>query len=377
MRKLSLFVAIALLASCGSGEKPETMQSTVGGNQDEAKDSNLEVTVPDKTLTSDSREETSAHKIPVEVKTLTYETFNHYFEASGIVEPVKEAIVSPEINGQIKEIYVGEGEHVKKGQLLARLNTTITDNTIKEVKTSLELASILYKKQKELWEKKIGSEIQYLEAKNRKEALEGSLETLKAQKEMASIKSPIAGIVDDMFLKEGELAGPGVPMMQVINLDKLYVNIDVSERYIPFVKKGDKVILQFPTYPDLEMEVPVYRTGNIIKPDNRTFTLQLKIANDHSKFKPNMVAITRINDFATDSALVVPSLIIKQDLTGKYIYVVNRTNGITRAEKRYIEPGFSYNENTIIDKGIAPGEQVIVTGYTQVSDGSDIDIKNQ
>ncbi len=375
MRTLVLFAGLFLLASCAGDEAAEKKKQ-LDSKKNEVVQLNSEIAELEKNLENDAGHSSNINRVPVEIKSIDYGEFKHYFKANGVVESINEAFISPEINGQIKEIYVKEGDRVKKDQMLVRLNTSITDNTMKEIETALELANTIYKKQKQLWDKNIGSELQYLEAKNNKEALESRLETLKAQQDMAYVRSPIEGIVDDIFLKEGELASPGIQLMQVINLDDLYINVDIAESFLPSVNKGDVVILEFPTFPGESLKVPIHRVGNIIKKDNRTFTAQLKIRNENEKYKPNMIAVVEINDFATDSAFVVPSLIIQQDLIGTYLYVVSDQEKGLVARKRYIEPGRVYNDKSIVKEGLHPGDSVIVIGYNQVSDGSDILINN-
>jgi RND family efflux transporter MFP subunit len=241
----------------------------------------------------------------------------------------------------------------------------VTENSIKEVETALELANTVYEKQKQLWNKNIGSELDYLQAKNNKESLESKLETLNAQAEMALIRAPISGIVDEILVKEGELAAPGMQVVQLVNLDGLYINADVSEAYITKVKKGDIVSLEFPSLPEIEMEVTVFRTGNIVKSANRTFKVQLKINNVENMIKPNILAKIKINDYTKDQAILVPSIILKQDMEGTYLFTVVDS----KAKKVYVETGKSYKGKTIISKGLKTGDKVIVEGYNQVSDG--------
>jgi RND family efflux transporter MFP subunit len=312
--------------------------------------------------------------IPVTVAKLEPSTFNHYVEVNGSVEAINAAYISPEINGQVEEIYVKEGQKVNKGQLLIKLNSLITESTIQEVKTSLDLANTVYEKQKQLWEKNIGSEIDYLTAKNNKESLESRLNTLEAQADMARITAPISGIIDEVMVKEGELAIPGMQVVQLVNLSSLYINADVSEAYLTKVNKGDIVLLEFPSYPDYSKQVPVYRTGNVVKSANRTFTVQLKIENRQGMIKPNVLAKIKINDYSAENALALPSLIIKQDMKGKYVYVVNEQS--KTAQKVYVTTGMSYMDQTMITEGLESGNLVIVEGFSQVSDGTPVDIVN-
>ncbi|MEN8223811.1 MAG: efflux RND transporter periplasmic adaptor subunit, partial [Bacteroidota bacterium] len=256
----------------------------------------------------------------------------------------------------------------------AKLNTSITENTIQEIKTQLELATTLYEKQKQLWEKNIGSEIQYLQAENNKESLENKLKTLQSQLEMAYIKSPISGVVDGIFIEVGELAIPGFQIMQLYNLSRLNIHADVSEKYLPMIKKGDLVNLSFPTFPDLQMDVVVHRTGNVVKMGNRTFPVELKLDNMNDMLKPNTLVLVRFLDYSEQSALVIPSIIIKKDIKGEYVYVARNNEAKTLAKKIYITTGMSYNDETMVTSGLEAGQKVIIEGYSLVTDGTEVKI---
>ncbi len=314
----------------------------------------------------------------VTVKKLAHEKFDHYFLVNGSVEAVDDAFISPEINGQIKKIHVTEGQRVKEGELLISLNSDVTESAIAEVKTGLELARTIYEKRKGLWEKKIGSEVQYLEAKTNKESLENKLNTLNAQLEMAKIKAPISGIVDKIFKKEGELAIPGIRLIQLVNLKKVYVNAEVSEAYISKVDKGNSVEVTFSSYPGLTVESLIHRTGNVVNPTNRTFLVQLLLDNREEKLKPNMMALLKMKDFSAAAALVVPSVIIKNDLEGSYLYVVQtkEEEGKLVAKKTYVETGMSEGGNTMITQGLEPGQQVVIKGYNLVKNGMRVKIES-
>ncbi len=372
MKKIMFLLLIIIFTACQSNDSPEEIKDKILGYKNDISELNHKIDKLEEELNKYSNDNESEHKISVSVLKLDYQKFNHFLEASGSVESINEAFISPEINGQIKKIYVTEGERVKKGDLLTKINTIITEKTINEVKTSLELTTTIYKKQEQLWKKKIGSELQFLEAKNNKESLESKLSTLNAQLEMALVKSPINGIVDEIFQKEGELGMPGIQLMQIVNLDKLYINIDVSEAYLANINKGDMVTLEFPAYPEIKMEVPIHRIGNVVKPENRTFTVQLKINNRGEKLKPNILSIIKINDFSTDSALVVPSIIIKQDFNGSYVYVAEKQSENMIAKKVYVKTGISDGSNTMITEGLNPGQMVITKGYNLVKNGAEI-----
>jgi len=372
MRKFLSIAIITLFATaCGPADEQETIKEQIRQYKDEVSQLNIKIKDLERQL-SDLGALDEQFITPITVDEISLRPFKHYFMASGTVESVDKAYVSPEISGQLNEVLVVEGETVVKGQLLARLNTSITENTIEEVKTQLELANTLYKKQKQLWEKNIGSEVQYLQAKNNKEALESKLNTLEAQRAMADISSPINGIVDVIYLEEGEMAMPGMQLMQVINLEKMKVTASVSEKYLPVINKGNIVTLTFPTFPELELEVPVYRTGNVINLGNRTFPVELRIDNIKGKLKPNILALITFLDYSMDEALVVPSIIVKEDIKGQYLYIAKETEGKLFAKKVYISTGRSYNDETLVLSGLNAGDKVIIEGYSLVSDGTEV-----
>lgn len=359
MKRLGLIVTVLLVSvafiACSAGKSSD---EAAGGNN------------------PSSSTPVTGTKTLVTVKPMAYEIFEHFFLANGMVEAVHDAFISSETSGQIKTIHVTEGQRVKKDRLLVTLNSEVTESAIAEVKTGLELARTVYEKRKGLWEKNIGSEIQYLEAKTNKESLENKLKTLEAQLDMAKIKAPISGIVDQIFKKEGELAIPGVRLIQLVNLKNVYVNANVSETYLAKIKKGDMVEVSFPSYPELIVETTIHRTGQVVKSKNRTFLVQVLLDNKDEKLKPNMVAVIKMKDFSADSALVVPSIIIKNDLKGYYLYVTEKQEEEKLvARKIYVTPGMSEGSRTMINQGLAPGQQVIINGYNLVKNGMEVEVE--
>jgi len=165
---------------------------------------------------------------------------------------------------------------------------------------------------------------------------------------------------------------PGGMLMRVVNLDEIYINADVSESYISMINEGAIVKVNFPVYPEMLMEVPIYRKGNVINPNNRTFSIQLKVKNPDRLLKPNILSVIHINDFSADSAMVIPSILIKQDITGSYLYTMQQIESKWIAKKVYVTPGQSYLDKTMVVAGLKPGQQIIVEGYNQVSDGSEV-----
>lgn len=375
MKKLLIITSMIVLASACNMNNPEMLEQQIKKKKDQVRELNEQIASLEEQLAENPGEAAEEYLIPVSIKAMEPQPFEHYIEITGKLEAEEDAFISPEMNGQIDKIYVKEGQYAKKGQLLLSLNTSITESSIQEVKTGLELATKLFEKQEELWEQKIGSEMQYLEAKNAKEQAEARLATLEAQLDMARIKAPFSGVVETIMLKEGELAAPGMQVIQMVSLNNLKLYGNLSERYLNSIKKGDMVIVTFPDVEGVDVTVPIHRIGNVIDNASRTFRIEMKINNQQQKLKPNMFSTIQVNDFKTASAFVVPSVAIKQDIKGSYLYVTNLEEGKQKARKRYVETGLSYKDQTMIKEGVSQGDEVIVKGFAQVSDGVSISVK--
>lgn len=358
MKKLFILLAIFTIASCNS-------------NQD-----NADQKTPENEAMSDSTAIVqNKFKTVVKAKTLEEQTFSHYISVSGKVEAVEEAYISAELSAQIEKIHVTEGQLVKSGQLLISLNTDLTDKSIAEVKTGLELTRKLYEKQKNLWDQRIGSEIQFLEAKTNLESTEAKLATLQEQLEKAKIRAPFDGVVEDIIAKEGELAMPGGRLIYLVNLQKLKITGDISESYLSKVKKGEEVEVQFPSYEGMSLKLPITRVGSVIDNLSRTFKIELFMINKDNLLKPNQLAVMKINDFYTEKAIVVPSILIRQDIKGYYVYqVIKNDKGADMASKVYVQTGESYQENTMVVSGLKPGMKIINEGFNLVKSGTLVNI---
>ncbi len=324
---------------------------------------------------ADSGEGGSNERVLVETKLMSPESFAHYLTINGAVEAVEEAYVSPETAGRIMAFHVIEGQQVKKGQLLVSLNADAVRSGIAELKSGLELARVVYQRRRDLWDKKIGSEIQYLEAKTTLESLENRLESMQAQLEMAEIRAPISGIVDRIERKQGELAMPGMVLLHLVNLQRMRVNAELAESYLGRINSGDKVEVSFPTYPGRSRTETIGRISQTINPKNRTVIIQVEMSNEDESIKPNMMASLKLNDFTAEEALVLPSIVIKSDLQGNFVYLLEGSAEKAVARKVYIETGLSYEGRTMVLGGLQTGRQVIVVGYNLVSNGMPVRVR--
>ncbi|MFP4447302.1 MAG: efflux RND transporter periplasmic adaptor subunit [Bacteroidales bacterium] len=376
MKKLLIVLGIIALISCEQKSEREKMQDQLAEKKKELSNLRNEITRLTQKLEDLPGEEEGVYKIPVYTKKMKQEEFNHYIQTGGKVEAVQEAVISPEMNGQITDIYVEEGERVRKGQQLYSLNTKVIRSNIEEVKTNLELAQKTYEKQKRLWEEEVGSEMEYLQAKNQKENLEDRLATLREELEKALVKAPFNGVVESINQKEGELATPGMGVMHLVNTKNLKVKTDVSEQYMTNIDEGDTIVVAFPAYSDVKKEIPIKRKGQTIDNESRTFVVESRIDNTDELIKPNQICVVKIRDYTNDSALVVPAEIVKQDMKGDYVYIAEKQQGKTIAKKVYVESGLSHNNQTIILKGLNSGDELITAGYSEVSDGAEITVKD-
>jgi len=314
--------------------------------------------------------------IPVEVKEIQPELFNHYIVTYGDVEAKNYAMISPEMGGRIEKIYVSNGDYVSKGHLLVSLNTAAIDKQIEGLKGSLELATKTFSKLDTLYKQNIGSEIEYLTAKNTKDNLESQMESLQAQKRMAQIRAPFDGIVDRIFSKEGEIAGPSFPVIEFVNLKKLIVKARVSESHIDKVYKGENVEIRFNSLPGHVVKSPITQVSKVINTKSRTFGIEMEIDNPGDKIKPNMVSAIMISDLVVKDAFVVPSLAIRKDITGNFVSVVNKVNGADIVGKKYITTSLSYDDKTLVTNGLVDGDKVIVKGFHLVSAGIAVNLIN-
>ena len=368
MKKISILLIVLIsLLSCRENERTaEVVKNEIFETKQKLSELEKEYTLLSKNNSSVSS------LLKVRTIKVKKDKITHSFIVTGTAKADKIAHVTPESNGQIKKIHVKEGQNVKKGQLLISLNSSVLQNSITEVKKGLELAEILYKKQKKLFDQGVGKEIDYLRAKNQKESLEAKLTTLNSQLQMSQIRAPFSGIVDNIISKEGELASPGMRIIQLVNLQNMSIKADVSEKYISALKKGQNAKITFSAYPEKEITSSIYRTGNVINPTNRTFTVEVKFTNTDNKIKPNMIAELHLTDY-TGTEILVPSNLIQSDKKGKYVYVAVLKNNKRIAKKKYIETKFTVKSDIVV-KGLNDADLVITDGSNFVNNGIPIQI---
>ena len=245
MKKILMIIAVAaFFAACSSttvNDEDAKRQELQQYKQD-MHDLKMKIDALEKELSKTEKEEV----INVKVQDIQSETFEHFFEVTGNVEADLDVNVSPESAGIIESILVKEGEHVLRGQILAKLKVDALQRSLDELKVQLDLATTNFKRQQNLWDQNIGSEMQYLQAKTNMESLQKRIEGLEAQIDMSDVKAPVDGVVDKIYQKKGEIGSPQMPFAKVVNIDRVNIYGDVSEAYLTKVKKGDKIKINFP-----------------------------------------------------------------------------------------------------------------------------------
>lgn len=310
--------------------------------------------------------------IPVE-----FQKFTRYVDLQGSVVTDEVANASSELGGRIIKSYVAEGSQVKKGQLMARLDMKTIEKQIDEINTAKSLANTVYERQKRLWEQEIGSEIQYLQAKNKLESLEKSLATLNSQYAKRNVYAPISGVVEDEFLKSGEMASPGMPIFQIMNTSKVKVEADIPENYLGKLKKGDLVDLYFPAL-DITLTRKITSLGRTIDPSNRTFTIDIQVNNKDGMLKPHLLAEVKFIDFQEDDVILAPIDFVLQEVTGEnFVYVIELKDDKSYAKKVMVQLGESHDGNIIIREGINKGDNIITQGARNLAAGDPVIIANE
>ena len=296
------------------------------------------------------------------------EDFKHYIEIQGVVKADKNIEIRPELGGTVLKITVAEGQKVKKGQLLIHLDDSSLQNNITEINTQLSLAKTTFERQKRLWDQKIGSEMQFLQAKAQLEGLENNKATLINQVSKMRITAPFSGIVDEVFPKKGELTNPQLPVIRLVNLDEVYIEADVTETFLPFIKVGNTALITFPSI-NKEIKSKIALIGNVINPNNRSFKTKINIKNSDNTLKPNLLADIKIVDFEENGIIIPSSLIQKNKQGDNYIYTVSNKNSEYVVSKRLVEITKEYNQNSLIKSGLKITDTLVNKGARIVKDG--------
>jgi len=307
----------------------------------------------------------------VTVTTLKDTIFNHYLDIQGSVDTKENILIQPEFNGTLTSLTVKAGQRVAKGQILARVDDAGMSQQLASMENQFALAKTTYERQKNLWDKKIGSEIQFLQAQTQMTTAQKGVAQMKAQLSKTIIRAPFTGTIDEVFVEKGQVVGPSAQgLMRIVNLANMYVATTVPESYIGKLKMGDLVDVYL-TSLGKTYKGKVRQVGNFINPNNRSFGIEVSLPNPDNLLRPNQVAKLKITDYTNKNAIVVPTGVIQEDGTGSnYVYLVQESNGKTgTAKKVIVEIGKSSNNVTEIVSGLSANDIIVVEGVNTISNG--------
>lgn len=371
---LLMIVAMA----CGSSTKEnkgETTDKKVQLQQLKEQQAKLSETI--RSLEADlSKTDTSAQSAAnaklVEITPVAADTFTHFIDLQGKIDAENIAFVSPRgMGGLVKEVHVTQGQPVKKGQLLLRLDDAVTKQQIDQLKVQLNLAQTMYERRKNLWDKQIGTEMELLQAKTNVENLQKQISLLNEQHSMSNVYAEISGIADMVNIKVGEYftaASASVKGIRLVNTSNLKVTVQVPENYLHKVDKGSVLDITLPDINNKTVRSRVSVKGSIIDPATRSFYIEAKIPS-LPDFKPNQIALVKIQDYEANNAITIPMNTLQNDEKGKYVMVAVNENGKLLARKKQIQVGELYGNNLEVKAGLTANDALITEGFQGLYDG--------
>lgn len=385
MKKIySLLVVTFLLTSCG-GDSKKSVEDIIATN-------NLETIRKRKTELDESLQEISGQLKQLEIKIKELDpqeknplvtifavkegVFSHFVELQGSVNTKQNLVIYPQYSGILTNVYVKEGQMVRKGQMLAKIDDGGLSQQLAQLKIQTDLAKTTFERQERLWSQKIGSEIQYLQAKSTYEGQQQAVSQMQQQIGKTIVTAPFTGTIDDVITDQGSVVSPGQSsLFRIVNLKDMYIETDVPERYISNVTKGKDVQVEFPIL-GKTMNAKIRQAGNFINPANRTFKAEIAIQNKDNTIKPNLTAKLKINDYTNNKAILIPQSIISENAQGQqYVYTItNKTDNKAKAKRVIIETGKTQGDLIEILSGIENNEEIIEEGARSVKDGQEVKI---
>lgn len=381
---LFTILTVSLLASCGNKEEKKFNTILSNGSVEElrAKKAEIQEEVDALNLKIESINSKIASKSNLEEKSILVTTFEaqdtifkHYLELQANLQTNQNIVITAEFSGMLVDIFVEEGQHVSKGQKLAKIEDGGLSQQLAQLEIQTQLAKTTYERQKRLWDQEIGSEIQYLQAKSNYEAQEKAIAQLQEQIAKTVIKAPFGGSVDDIITDKGTIVAPGAQIIRLVNLSEMYLEADVPESYVGSITEGTLAKVNIPVLQE-EITTEVTLASNFINPGNRSFRIKIDVPNKEGLIKPNLTAKAKINDYTNEKAIQVPVSILSENANGdQYVYLAKKENGELVAKRAIVTTGRTENGKIEILTGITAGDQVLLEGARSVKDGQKITIQ--
>ena len=372
---------LSMLASCSSNNKyPDTLAGKKAELADMKSMQDGISTKIDSLEAQISRLDTSS-KIAKKAKLVALtpiaaSSFTHYIDLQGNVEAQDMTWISPRgQGGVVRSVLVNQGDYVHKGQLLLKLDDVIQRTNVTNAQIMLDHAKDLYQRRKNLWDQKIGAEVDYINAKNAVDQAETQLKAAQDQLDFTNVYADIDGSVDNITIKVGETFGPGSQSLHLVNTSNLKVVLQVPEVYQERVRVGTPVKIEFPGLNNKEVTGTVRTTSKTINVESRSFTVEIKLPNDRD-LRSNQVAVVRLQDYSSQKALAIPVNTLQNDDKGKYVMVaVKDKDGALTAHKKAITIGQSYADKVEVSGGLDLGDQLITDGFQGLYEGQPITIQ--
>ena len=305
---------------------------------------------------------------------VTPQEFNHYTSFQGTVKTMKNINVYPEMPGQLLEVVVVEGQKVEKDQVLARIDDGGLVAQLAQAKSQLLLSETLFNRQERLWSQNIGSEIQFLQAKTQFESAQKAVDALGLQAEKSVVRAPFDGTIDQIFKEPGTIVAPGMgsELFRVVNLNDVYVEVEVPETHITSIGEGSKVRVSLPAIGE-EVEALVARLSKVINPSNRSFSVEIPVINKNGFIRPNLMASVAINDYSNKEAIMIPQSIVSENAEGEqYCFELEKSNEGYVAKRRIIQTGKTSKDFIEVLNGVENGALLITEGAKKVSDNQPV-----
>src|SRR5690554_6596793 len=384
-KTILLLITLVMLASC-SGDKKSVDAILDSGDLSAVKAKRAELNQQQRDLKSDLdrlNEYIDSHEKEEKPALITAEVikdtiFKHFVEVSGNVETDQNVVLKAEYSGVLTEIYVNDGQRVSKGQRLAKIDDGGLSSQVAQQEVQMALAKTTFERQERLWEQKIGSEIQYLQAKTNYDAAKNANQQLRSQLAKTIITAPFSGVVDDVISDQGQVVSVGqTEIIRLVNLSNMYVKASIPETYLKNIKEGTMVIVNLASINE-EFTGKVRQVGNYINPNNRSFDIQIEIPNKDGLVKPNMIATVKVNDYQAENTITVPENVLQENSAGETIAFIYKpiNDSIGEAKRTIIQTGLSYANHTEVKSGLAKGDTIILEGAKNIRDGQKVTIKN-
>ena len=315
--------------------------------------------------------------VNVEVATVAPGPFVDYIRATGEVEAWSDVTLSAEEPGVVRQFYVAKGAWVRQGEPLARIDDAVLKAQTEEARAAARLAQEQYDRQRRVWEEsKVGSEIGLLQSRSQAEAAAARLLSLEARLERTVIRSPVGGVFDQKHIEVGEMALPGAPIGRVVATDRLKVSAGIPERFAADLKRGAAARITFDIFPGRVFEGTVSFTGSTVDPDNRTFPVEIVLANPERLIKPHMVANVQVERTRLDGVIVIPQDAVVRTEAGYLVFIVAERAGQLEAEARPVTLGAVYQNRVVVTDGLEAGHRLVVVGQRLVDQGSRVRLVN-